>query len=326
MSKEDKRHLLAHLIQEGNWHQVLVFTRTKHGANRLAQQLEARGITTAAIHGNKSQGARVRRCRTSRPTRSRRWSLPRSLRAASTSRSCRTSSTTSCRTSRRTTSIASGARRAPAAPGVRCRSSQPDEAPLLKDIERLLGKSVPVAADAVVHCSADAAPYERRAGRAGRWAGFAARWGPGRATSRARAADRRSGAGAGLTAARGWRHAVAARAAGLTRSGAAQRRGTGSKTRVGAVRQAQRHHDSRSGGAAPGHQTGSRPTGTQQGHHRSDASRPQRRRDRQPEGQGGGRRRVLASRLTCSQSNGVHSIRRVGSAACFCADSSSRSF
>jgi len=60
VSKEDKRHLLAHLIQAGNWHQVLVFTRTKHGANRLAQQLEARGIATAAIHGNKSQGARVR--------------------------------------------------------------------------------------------------------------------------------------------------------------------------------------------------------------------------------------------------------------------------
>ena len=60
VSKEDKRHLLAHLIQEGDWHQVLVFTRTKHGANRLAQQLEGAGITTAAIHGNKSQGARVK--------------------------------------------------------------------------------------------------------------------------------------------------------------------------------------------------------------------------------------------------------------------------
>ena len=60
VSKEHKRHLLAHLIEEGNWHQVLVFTRTKHGANRLAQQLEGRGIRSAAIHGNKSQGARVR--------------------------------------------------------------------------------------------------------------------------------------------------------------------------------------------------------------------------------------------------------------------------
>jgi len=60
VSKDHKRHLLAHLIDSGNWHQVLVFTRTKHGANRLAQQLEASGIRSAAIHGNKSQGARVR--------------------------------------------------------------------------------------------------------------------------------------------------------------------------------------------------------------------------------------------------------------------------
>jgi ATP-dependent RNA helicase RhlE len=60
VSKEHKRHLLAHLIDSGNWHQVLVFTRTKHGANRLAQQLEGSGIRSAAIHGNKSQGARVR--------------------------------------------------------------------------------------------------------------------------------------------------------------------------------------------------------------------------------------------------------------------------
>jgi ATP-dependent RNA helicase RhlE len=60
VSKDHKRHLLAHLIVDGNWHQVLVFTRTKHGANRLAQQLEGSGIRSAAIHGNKSQGARVR--------------------------------------------------------------------------------------------------------------------------------------------------------------------------------------------------------------------------------------------------------------------------
>jgi ATP-dependent RNA helicase RhlE len=60
VQKDHKRHLLAHLINDGDWHQVLVFTRTKHGANRLAQQLEGSGIRTAAIHGNKSQGARVR--------------------------------------------------------------------------------------------------------------------------------------------------------------------------------------------------------------------------------------------------------------------------
>jgi ATP-dependent RNA helicase RhlE len=60
VSKDHKRHLLAHLIDDGNWHQVLVFTRTKHGANRLSQQLESAGIRSSAIHGNKSQGARVR--------------------------------------------------------------------------------------------------------------------------------------------------------------------------------------------------------------------------------------------------------------------------
>jgi ATP-dependent RNA helicase RhlE len=48
------------LIQEGGWPQALVFTRTKHGANRLAQQLEDAGIRAAAIHGNKSQAARIK--------------------------------------------------------------------------------------------------------------------------------------------------------------------------------------------------------------------------------------------------------------------------
>ena len=58
--KDHKRHLLAHLILSGGWEQVLVFTRTKHGADRLTRQLESAGIRAAAIHGNKSQGARVR--------------------------------------------------------------------------------------------------------------------------------------------------------------------------------------------------------------------------------------------------------------------------
>jgi ATP-dependent RNA helicase RhlE len=55
-----KRILLAHLVRTGDWHQVLVFTRTKHGANRLAEQLCKDGIEATAIHGNKSQGARTR--------------------------------------------------------------------------------------------------------------------------------------------------------------------------------------------------------------------------------------------------------------------------
>jgi ATP-dependent RNA helicase RhlE len=55
-----KRELLSFLIGSKNWRQVLVFTRTKHGANRLTKQLEQDGISAAAIHGNKSQGARTR--------------------------------------------------------------------------------------------------------------------------------------------------------------------------------------------------------------------------------------------------------------------------
>ncbi|WP_411870986.1 DEAD/DEAH box helicase [Vulcanococcus limneticus] len=55
-----KPELLCHLIQSNDWQQVLVFSRTKHGANRLADRLSQEGINAAAIHGNKSQGARTR--------------------------------------------------------------------------------------------------------------------------------------------------------------------------------------------------------------------------------------------------------------------------
>jgi ATP-dependent RNA helicase RhlE len=55
-----KRALLAHLVTSNDWRQVLVFTRTKHGANRLAEQLQRDGIEADAIHGNKSQNARTR--------------------------------------------------------------------------------------------------------------------------------------------------------------------------------------------------------------------------------------------------------------------------
>ena len=60
VDKSHKAALLTHLIDDEQWFQVLVFTRTKHGANRLAKQLETAGIQAAAIHGNKSQGARTR--------------------------------------------------------------------------------------------------------------------------------------------------------------------------------------------------------------------------------------------------------------------------
>ena len=60
VDKTRKRELLTHLINDGEWKQVLVFTRTKHGANRLTGQLDKDGITAVAIHGNKSQNARTK--------------------------------------------------------------------------------------------------------------------------------------------------------------------------------------------------------------------------------------------------------------------------
>ena len=63
VDKRRKRELLSHLIGKGNWKQVLVFTRTKHGANRLAGQLTADGLNSVAIHGNKTQAARTRALR-----------------------------------------------------------------------------------------------------------------------------------------------------------------------------------------------------------------------------------------------------------------------
>lgn len=60
VDKSRKRELLAHLINEGEWSQILVFCRTKHGTDRLTEHLNKKGIVTLAIHGNKSQGARTR--------------------------------------------------------------------------------------------------------------------------------------------------------------------------------------------------------------------------------------------------------------------------
>ncbi|MDH3761609.1 MAG: DEAD/DEAH box helicase [Gammaproteobacteria bacterium] len=60
VDKSRKRELLSFLIGSNNWQQVLVFGRTKHGANRLTKQLVSDGIEAAAIHGNKSQGARTK--------------------------------------------------------------------------------------------------------------------------------------------------------------------------------------------------------------------------------------------------------------------------
>lgn len=60
VDKSRKTALVIKMISEGDWQQVLVFTRTKHGANRLCKKMEKRGISAAAIHGNKSQAARTR--------------------------------------------------------------------------------------------------------------------------------------------------------------------------------------------------------------------------------------------------------------------------
>lgn len=60
VDNKKKRSLLTHLVLSGNWKQVLVFTRTKHAANKLAEHLAADGISATAIHGNKTQGARTK--------------------------------------------------------------------------------------------------------------------------------------------------------------------------------------------------------------------------------------------------------------------------
>jgi ATP-dependent RNA helicase RhlE len=60
VDQQRKRELLTHLVKSNDWHQVLVFTRTKHGANRLAKQLNAAGVEADAIHGNKAQNHRTR--------------------------------------------------------------------------------------------------------------------------------------------------------------------------------------------------------------------------------------------------------------------------
>jgi len=60
VDRNRKRELLSHLIKKGDWKQVLIFTRTKHGANKLTEQLIDDGVKASAIHGNKSQGARTK--------------------------------------------------------------------------------------------------------------------------------------------------------------------------------------------------------------------------------------------------------------------------
>ena len=146
VAKDHKRHLLAHLIDDGGWHQVLVFTRTKHGANRLAQQLESSGIRTAAIHGNKSQAARTR--------------------ALSDFKANKVTALVATEVASRGLDIKElpqvvnyelpnvpedyvhriGRTARAGATGRAVSLVSPDEAPLLRDIERLLKRSLPIAA------------------------------------------------------------------------------------------------------------------------------------------------------------------------------------
>lgn len=121
VDKKRKRELLSHMIGKGNWQQVLVFTRTKHGANHLAEQLNKDGIRSAAIHGiNRKVRVPVRWLILNRVTFAY-WWRPISLRAVWISKSCRTSSTMNCQTYRKIMSTVSGVPVVRLLPVKRCR-------------------------------------------------------------------------------------------------------------------------------------------------------------------------------------------------------------
>jgi ATP-dependent RNA helicase RhlE len=143
--KEHKRHLLAHLIKDGDWSQVLVFTRTKHGANRLTQQLEGSGIRAAAIHGNKSQGARVRALDDFKARRI--VALVATEVAARGLDIKELPHVVNYELPNVPEDYVHRIGRTARAGSTGCAVSlvSPDEAPLLKDIERLLRRSIPVA-------------------------------------------------------------------------------------------------------------------------------------------------------------------------------------
>jgi ATP-dependent RNA helicase RhlE len=180
--KDHKRHLLAHLIDDGGWHQVLVFTRTKHGANRLTQQLEGSGIRAAAIHGNKSQAQRVR--------------------ALADFKSLKVTALVATEVAARGLDIKElphvvnyelpnvpedyvhriGRTARAGTTGSAVSLVSPDENPLLKDIERMLRRSLPVAAlpkYPIVNAPTPPARTEQRpASPAGARPGATRRWQP----------------------------------------------------------------------------------------------------------------------------------------------------
>ena len=264
VSKDDKRHLLAHLIQEGDWHQVLVFTRTKHGANRLAQQLEARGITTAAIHGNKSQGARVRALADFKANKV--TALVATEVAARGLDIKELPHVVNYELPNVPQDYVHRIGRTARAGGAGCAVSlvSPDEGSLLKDIERLLGKSVPV----LPTPSFTVPPMQPRTGSAPERDG-------GQQGSRHDGSHHEHRRRAGTPP--NGRHEPR-RSSGTPSNGRHESRRGGTQPRP--------QHESRAGGPAPRQQTGSRHNGTQQGHHPQVAPRPQRRRDREPQGPG----------------------------------------
>ncbi len=190
--KDHKRHLLAHLIDDGSWHQVLVFTRTKHGANRLAEQLEANGIRTAAIHGNKSQSQRVR--------------------ALADFKANKVTALVATEVAARGLDIKElphvvnyelpnvpedyvhriGRTARAGGTGSAVSLVSPDEGPLLKDIERLLRRSLPVTTLPNFPISAPLPPprAEQRPAAAGTRPGATRSWGPRRNSGRGRQAAR----------------------------------------------------------------------------------------------------------------------------------------
>ena len=101
--KANKIALLSHLVTSNNWQQVLVFTRTKHMANRVAETLDKNGVSAAAIHGNKSQGARTRALAGFKDGSVKVLVATDIAAVVWTSTSCRKWSTSSCRTWRKIT-------------------------------------------------------------------------------------------------------------------------------------------------------------------------------------------------------------------------------
>lgn len=147
VDKPNKRRLLVHLLKDPGIVSALVFTFTKHGADRVARELDKAGVEAQAIHGNKSQNARQRALSAFKAGRSACSWRPTSPRAASTSTSFPTSSTTTCPTSPRRMCTASGARRAPGLSGTAISFCSIEEMDELKEIEKLIGKKIPVVED-----------------------------------------------------------------------------------------------------------------------------------------------------------------------------------